>query len=156
MNTKQPLDEYLMHATLIRCFMVASMLPSHPLGLKTVPARVIVLIIMCAKPEKRLSLHFEKYISMLQLISAGMCFQCCFEGSIVFTRITRILISLSLEIPCMCCGLYWTLPTPTATRHFQFFFLCLFHFVSNTLVMFQKAESCVETSANSYVLFCIF
>lgn len=68
MNSKQPLDKYLMYAKLIRCFMVASMLPSHPLGLKAVPVGVIVLIIMCAKPEKRLSLHLEKYISTLQLI----------------------------------------------------------------------------------------
>ena len=83
------------------------------------------------KPEKkRLSLHFEKYISIFTARSdcTSLRSQRCFEGSIVFTRITGILISLSLEIPCVCCGLRWTLQTPTAPRHFSTFF---FFFVTH-------------------------
>lgn len=47
-----------MHSALIRCFMVASMLPSHLQGLEAALAvRVIVLTI---KATKRLSSHLEK------------------------------------------------------------------------------------------------
>lgn len=49
---------------------------------------------------------------------ARLRFKHCFEGYIVFTRTTGILISLSLEIPCVCCGFFrWTLQTPAALRH---------------------------------------
>lgn len=101
------------------------------------------------KPEKRLLLHFEKYIFIFTACfdRTSLRSQRCFEGSIVFTRITGILISLSLEIPCVCCGLPWTLQTLTAPRHFSTFFY--------TLATFQEAESCVETSANSHFLLCI-
>lgn len=61
MNTKQPLDEHLMHSELIRCFMAANVLPSHPQGLESAPTvGVIVLIITRAKPEKRLLSRFGK------------------------------------------------------------------------------------------------
>lgn len=75
------------------------------------------------KPEKRLLLHFEKCITFTAWSDcASPCFQCCSEGTIVFTRITGILISLSLEIPCVCCGLRWTLQTAIVPRHFSTFF----------------------------------
>lgn len=49
--------------------MAANMLPSHLLGLESVlTVGVIVLISMRAQPEKRLSLHFEKNFSVLQLV----------------------------------------------------------------------------------------
>lgn len=97
-------------------------------------------------------MHFEKihFIFTARFDCARLRFQHCFEGSIVFTRITGILISLSLEIPCVCCGLRWTLQAPTAPRHFSTFFFF------NTLDTFQKAESCVETSANSHFLLWLF
>lgn len=49
--------------------MAANMLPSQPLGLESaLTVGVIVLISMRAQPDKRLSLHFEKYFSVLQLV----------------------------------------------------------------------------------------
>lgn len=111
-------------------------MPSHPQGPESAPtAGVIVLIIMCAKPEKRLLSRFGKTkqnknsVSVLQLVfhHASPFARRCFEGSIVFTGVVGILISLSLEIPCACCGLCWTVPTPTAPRHFFFPLLFLTH-----------------------------
>lgn len=136
------------------------MLPSHPQGPESAPTvGVIVLIITCAKAREEALVAIwknktkqKKSVSMLQLVfhHASPFARRCFEGSIVFTGVVGILISLSLEIPCACCGLCWTVPTPTAPRHFFFP-----SFVSYTLVIFQKAESCVETAAYSHGLLCI-
>ena len=105
---------------------VANMLPSHPLGLESVPTvGVIVLIIMCAQAGEEARNCILKNTFLLYLrLGLTARFRRCFQGSIVFTRVTGILISLSLEIPCVCCGLRWTLQTPTAPRHFSTFFLC--------------------------------
>lgn len=70
-NTKRPLDEYLMHAALIRCFLVANTLPCHPLRRQS---EAIVLIIMCAKPEEEALIAFCNCISIAQpVLTAQVC-----------------------------------------------------------------------------------
>lgn len=127
-------------------------MPSHPQGPESAPTvGVIVLIITCAKPEKRLLSRFgktkqkKKSVSMLQLVfhRASPFARRCFEGSIVFTGVVGILISLSLEIPCACCGLCWTVPTPTAPRHF--FSLCFLHIGHIPKSRVMRGNCCIFT-----------
>lgn len=68
----------------------------------------------------------------------------CFEGSIVFTGVVGILISLSLEIPCACCGLCWTVPTPTAPRHF-FPLFCFLHIGRIPKSRVMRGNCCIFT-----------
>lgn len=70
-NTKPPLDGYLMHAALIRCFMVANALPSHPLRRQS---EAIVLIIMCATPEEEALIAFLQLHSIAQpVLTVQVC-----------------------------------------------------------------------------------
>lgn len=90
------------------------------------------------KPERRLLIHLENaflYLRRWSVLSASLLESYCFHSH------NPILISLSLEIPSLCCGFSRTLQTPTAPRRFSTF--------SYTLASFQRAKSCVQTGANS-------
>lgn len=89
------------------------MLPSHPLRLESVPTvGVIVLIITCApKPDKKTCNTFfflPKKKRHFCVFAAYFDFngQHYSEKAIVFAHITHILISVSLETPCLCCGFF--------------------------------------------------
>lgn len=105
-----------MHSALIRCFVVASMLPSHLQGLEA--AGVIVLTI---KGTIRLSSHLKKSFS----------FQCyelvlVLRDPLFFARLMGILISLPLDFHPLCavaCTGPLRPPAAVTPVHFSYLFL---------------------------------
>lgn len=114
------------------------MLPSHLPGRGPALGGGVVLIIMCAKAERRLLIYLENAFLYLRLWSALLESYC-------FHSHNPVLISLSLKIPSLCCGFSRTLQTPKAPRRFSTF--------SYTLASFQRAKSCMQTGASSRLVF---
>lgn len=71
----------------------------------------------------------------VQFDCVGLRFQHCFEGSIVFTRITDILISLFLEIPSV---LWFVLDTVDSQSSQTFLNIFSTHWT-------RSKKSCVQT-----------
>lgn len=92
-NAKHAPDAFLMHSALIRCFMAASMLPSHLQGLEA--ALAVGVIVLTIKATKRLFSYLEK--SFFSVQHYNPLFSACMMG---------ILISLPLEFPPVCGGLH--------------------------------------------------
>lgn len=146
-NTKQPPDAYLMHSALIKCFMEASMLPSHlpPAGGVCAGSRSDCF-------DKRLSFHFQVksyfyFIFYSAAPSAALACTCrlVLRDPLFSVRMKAILISLPVECAVACTGATADSCSYYTYTYFTTFLLCVFS-VYRCYSNAKDAKSCGEAS----------
>lgn len=132
-NAERRLDQHLMRRALIRSFMAANVLPSHPRGPpQSAPAvgMIVLIIALLLEPEKRLLSHFgtreggeKKQKKKKKLGFDPPASRRAFLRLPLFSL--SFLMSLSLETPCVSCCFVSDSAHSRSSRSF-FFSLLLF------------------------------